>query len=119
MKTILLNIIMMLTVFASNAHASTDFKVVESDKVCMVNDRYFGIKQIPIEVEKKTYYGCCAACKTRLSTETEVRYSKDPIGGEKVDKALAVIAANSEGNIKYFANQDNFKKFKELDKKSP
>jgi len=39
---------------------------VKASEVCMVNDRVMGKPQIPVEVEGKTYYGCCEGCKSRL-----------------------------------------------------
>lgn len=40
---------------------------VEASKVCMVNDTVFDREQIAVEVEGKTYYGCCPMCKDRLN----------------------------------------------------
>jgi YHS domain-containing protein len=70
----------------------------------MVNNRYMGTDQIPTQVDGRTYYGCCAMCSGRLQTEPGVRSAKDPVTGEPVDKATAVIAATEDGSVLYFRN---------------
>ena len=39
--------------------SSENYEIVPNDKVCMVNDRFMGVAQIPIEANGTTYYGCC------------------------------------------------------------
>jgi len=77
----------------------------------MVNNAYMGKAQIPVEVDGKTYFGCCAMCKERLAREPETRTAKDPLSGEVVDKALAVIATDADGNVLYFASDENVTRF--------
>ena len=54
---------------------------VETKKVCMVNDALFEKDQIPVEVEGKTYYGCCQMCKARLAQDAAIRSAVDPVTG--------------------------------------
>ena len=91
----------------------TDLEVVETSEVCMVNDRFFGREQIPVEVEGKTYYGCCEGCKTRLAEDEGIRYGVDPVSGEKVDKATAVIAARPDGSVLYFTSRETLERYDE------
>lgn len=84
--------------------------VVPNDQVCMVNDRFFGRKQIPVEVEGDTYYGCCEGCKKRLAEDRTVRFAVDPVTGEEVDKATAVIGARPDDTVLYFASRENLEK---------
>ena len=86
-------------------------KVSDRSLVCMVNDRYFGREQIAVEVAGKTYYGCCAMCKERLTKDEAARSAVDPVSGEKVDKAAAVIGRASDDTVVYFENLANFKKY--------
>ncbi len=83
------------------------YEIVPNEKVCMVNDKFMGIKQIPIDVEGITYYGCCQNCVKKLQENLQgVRYGKDPISKEKVDKASAVTVRNLQDNtVTYFASQ--------------
>lgn len=67
---------------------------VESKKVCMVNDTYFGRDQIPVKVASKTYYGCCENCKKTLKDSEKSRVALDPVTKKPVDKAAAVIGAD-------------------------
>src|SRR6185436_14654915 len=46
---------------------------VEPKTVCMVNEQAMGKDQIPVEVDGKTYYGCCEMCKKTLATSAEKR----------------------------------------------
>jgi YHS domain-containing protein len=75
--------------------------------VCMVNDQFMGRAQIPTVVNGNTYYGCCPACKERLTKEASVRTSVDPVSKKPVDKALASIGQTANGSVLYFENERN------------
>ncbi|MEZ4848205.1 MAG: hypothetical protein R3B93_06225 [Bacteroidia bacterium] len=89
------------------------YEVVPAEKVCMVNDRFMGVTQIPVLADGTTYYGCCENCVKKLQGNIGgVRYAKDPVSGEKVDKAHAVILQNKEdGYVHYFSSQATAQKF--------
>lgn len=84
---------------------------VEPSLVCMVNNQYMGKAQIPVEVEGKTYFGCCDMCKTRLAKDPESRASVDPVSGARVDKAAAVIGREASGAVVYFENEANLQRY--------
>ncbi|KUF43481.1 hypothetical protein HX017_03260 [Myroides marinus] len=85
---------------------------VPSDLVCMVNDAYMGNKQLEVEVEGKMYYGCCEMCKTRIPQDAAVRAAVDPYTLKSVDKATAyIVIIGNNGEVAYFENEDNYKKF--------
>lgn len=86
--------------------------VDDPSQVCMVNDHYMGTPQIPVPVDRKTYFGCCAMCKKKLETDPSARTATDPTSGEQVDKASAVIARDAMGKVYYFANEATFKRFR-------
>jgi len=83
-------------------------KIEDHKKICMVTNKAFEKDQIPIEVEGRTYYGCCEMCKTALSNDPEKRIAVDPISNKKVDKSSAVIGVDSKGRVLYFENDKNF-----------
>lgn len=93
------------------ADNSQTLQKVEANLVCMMNDTYFGRPQIPVEVNKKTYYGCCEHCKAALVKDQSVRVAKDPVSSKTVDKANAVIGAANDGRVWYFENEANLKAF--------
>ena len=95
--------------------APAGLRQVEPQTVCMVNDRAMGKPQIPVEVDEKTYYGCCAMCKERLAQDEAVRYATDPVTGQRVDKASAVIAERADGSVLYFASEETLARFGEPD----
>ena len=84
---------------------------VESKNVCMINDRNMAHEQIPVEVDGKTYYGCCPMCKERLEKDEASRFAIDPVSGNKVDKAKAVIGVLPGAAVLYFENEENLKKY--------
>ena len=87
-------------------------QVVESKYVCMINNQRFNKVQIPVEVEGRTYYGCCEMCKGRLGGDPKSRVAVDPVSGKEVDKAQAVIGVDADGAAYYFESADNLKRFK-------
>jgi len=85
---------------------------VDPSLVCMVTNKYMGGKpQIPVKVEGETYFGCCPMCKQRLVNEPTIRTAVDPVTGQSVDKASAVVAYDAAGKVLYFANADDLGKY--------
>ncbi len=96
---------------AKNHHADSWLKPVEAQYVCMMNNKVFDTPQIAIEVEGKTYYGCCPMCADKLKGDPSLRSATDPVNGKQVDKATAVIGADPHGMTYYFENEENFHKY--------
>lgn len=99
------------------AFAKADIKIVPTPKVCMVTNMVFPNKQIPVEHEGKTYYGCCENCKKTLAEDPQSRVAIDPVNGKSVDKAKAVIAARADGSVIYFESKQTFEAYKKSNKK--
>ena len=87
-------------------------QIVESKYVCMINNQRFNKVQIPVEVEGRTYYGCCEMCKGKLDGDPKSRVAVDPVSGKEVDKAKAVIGVDVDGAAYYFESAENLKRFK-------
>lgn len=83
---------------------------VETKTVCMINEHAMGKDQIPIEIDGRTYYGCCDMCKKALAADAAKRVAIDPVSGKQVDKATAVIAAQEDGRVFYFENEESLAK---------
>jgi len=64
-----------------------------------------------VPVGDRTYYGCCEGCKQRLRNEPEVRTARDPVSGEPVDKASAIIGRQPDGHVLYFASEETFNRY--------
>ena len=86
-------------------------KPVDAKYVCMVNDTLYTKPQIPVEVNKKTYYGCCMGCVSRLQNDLDIRTSIDPVSGKTVDKATAIIGGASDNSVYYFESLENLQAF--------
>jgi uncharacterized protein YbaR (Trm112 family) len=86
---------------------------VDHKLVCMVNNTYMGVDQIPVMVLDKTYYGCCPKCVRDLNTDESSRIAIDPYSHVSVDKALSFITVNPDksGAILYFESEQNAKKY--------
>ena len=110
MKTLLFTILFAFIALPAIA-ADTTLTPMEPQYICMVNNTAFDKEQIAVEVEGKTYYGCCSMCKARLQKDASLRTAIDPVSGEEVDKALAVIGVDEDNAVYYFANQENFDSF--------
>jgi YHS domain-containing protein len=82
--------------------------VEDRSLVCMVNNQFMGRPQIPIEVEGRTYYGCCEMCKGRLGNDPAARMATDPVSQKQVDKATAIIGKTSDGATLYFESDRTF-----------
>jgi len=93
--------------------SQTTYEIVPNEKVCMVNDRFMGVKQIPIDVDGTTYFGCCQGCVEKLQKNIDnVRFGSNPIDDTKVDKANAVIVQDkSKGSVFYFASKQDAQSF--------
>ncbi|HEY5948576.1 MAG TPA: hypothetical protein VIV40_23955 [Kofleriaceae bacterium] len=87
-------------------------RVADPSQVCMVNDMFMGRSQIPVQVEGRTYFGCCPDCKKKLENQPATRTAQDPVTGEAVDKARAVIVQDSSGKVYYFASEDTLRRFR-------
>ena len=92
---------------------SENYEIVPNDKVCMVNDRFMGVAQIPIEANGTTYYGCCENCVEKLQKNlNDVRFGSNPLNDKKVDKASAIIVQDkNSGSVFYFSSKEDAKTF--------
>ena len=84
---------------------------IEAKYVCMVNDDSYLSEQILVQVEGKDYYGCCMGCKAKLENDPSQRSAIDPVSGNSIDKATAVIGADPSGTIYYFENLENLQEY--------
>jgi len=83
---------------------------IEPSQVCFINNKYMGKPQIPVTVDGKTYYGCCAGCASALRNDPSSRVATDPHSGATVDKATAFIARNpaDPDTVLYFESLATF-----------
>lgn len=93
---------------ASAAVSSGVVRVSDRRLVCMVNDQVMPVPLLPVEVGGRVYYACCPNCEGRLARDASVRTARDPVSGDMVDKADAIIARVRGGGVVYFASEANF-----------
>ncbi|WP_310991221.1 hypothetical protein [Aequorivita marina] len=93
--------------------AAQNYEIVPNEKVCMVNDRFMGVTQIPIEANGTIYYGCCENCVEKLQKNLgDVRFGTNPLNDSKVDKASAIIVQDkNSGSVFYFASKEDAQTF--------
>lgn len=109
-----LSLLLAFTMFADDVKPHGKLKKVDAKNVCMVNEMDMGKEQIPVQVDGKTYYGCCEMCKQTLAKDASKRMAIDPITGKEVDKAKAVIAAQEDGRVFYFESDVTLAKHNKL-----
>lgn len=99
----------------TNAYSYDQSKLrrVEPSYVCMTNNKDMGKAQLPVKVGDQTYYGCCKMCAGNLSKNAEARQAIDPVTGNKVDKAKAIIGALAGGDVLYFESEESYNTFRE------
>lgn len=96
---------------AAEKQSQSVISPIESKYVCMINNQSFNKEQIPVEIEGKTYYGCCQMCEGKLKSDPSSRTAVDPVSNKEVDKATAVIGTMSDGTVYYFESEENLKAF--------
>jgi YHS domain-containing protein len=86
---------------------------VQTSYVCFVNNKYMGKEQIPVEVNGKTYYGCCQGCVGNLQKNRKTRYAVDPYSKKEVDKSIAyiVVKPGGTGEVLYFESENNYNNY--------
>lgn len=117
MKKLILTLALLIGSIPAMAQEKTEWLTpVEAQYVCMMNDKAFDKVQIPVEVDGKTYYGCCSMCEAHLKKNDVIRKAIDPVSGNEVSKAEAVIAADKNDKVYYFENSENLKTYTENNK---
>lgn len=98
---------------ADNLPASPmlDGQVADRSLVCMIDDNLQSKPGLAYAYQGKTYYLCCAGCRNRFASDP-ARFSRavDPISGESVDKAEALIFGYA-GKAFFFSNEEHLKAF--------
>lgn len=88
-------------------------RVSDPRLVCMVNDQHMDNPQLPVEVDGKTYYGCCSSCVGKLHQLASARTAMDPVTGTSVDKATAVMIRDEAGRVRYFASEETLRRYRQ------
>jgi YHS domain-containing protein len=97
---------------AGETHVNGLTRIGDHGGVCMLSNRYLGERaDVPIQVEGKTYRGCCANCAARLGSLAEARMAKDPVTGHDVDKGTAVLARDANNRVYYFESEATFARY--------
>lgn len=114
-KQLLLNFLAIIAIFSfgsfTQAQQSSALKPLDAKYVCMITNQEFAKEQIPVEVDGKTYYGCCEMCKAKIKNNAQSRVAIDPVSGNQVDKAVAVIGSAPDGSIFYFESEENMSQY--------
>ena len=96
---------------AAPTPAGAAIQRVPSTHVCMMNNRFMGAAQMPVQVEGKTYYACCDMCVKRLNADPGIRSAIDPITKKPVDKSNAVIGKLPSGDVVYFESEASLRRY--------
>ena len=114
-RALFLNLLALIAIFSfasfTQAQQSSALKPLDAKYVCMITNQEFVKEQIPVEVDGKTYYGCCEMCKAKIKNNAQARVAIDPVSGNQVDKAVAVIGSAPDGSIYYFESEENMSSY--------
>ena len=86
---------------------------IASSNSCMGSNQAQEKAQDYAIVGGKPYYGCTDMCIANLRQNPGFRYSRDPVSGKKVDKAIAIVGAKKNGQLLYFESEKNFLAYRE------
>ena len=84
---------------------------VSHEKVNMVTNRLAGEEPVALEVEGRVYYVPRGGYELAFMKNRSLRYATDPVGGERVDKAMARTYADPSGRVYYFSSESSFEDF--------
>lgn len=84
-------------------------KPLPTNQVCMINNKFMSKDQIPVQVNNKTYYGCCQGCVGTLKNDQVARTATDEVTKQQVDKATAfiIVKPGTRDDVLYFASKQN------------
>ena len=102
-----------VTCIVVNINLAQAQNIDDRTRVCMMQDSLQVKPGTPIEIDGKTYYGCCSMCAGKMKANpAKYTKAKDPVSSALVDKSGAFVFAHN-GSIYYFESEDTRKKFAE------
>ncbi|MGZ2369478.1 hypothetical protein ACXR6G_06805 [Ancylomarina sp. YFZ004] len=89
-------------------YVSFEGEIIPDSMVCMLGGDIKTKPTLPIEINSKTYWGCCQNCLGKLQrNENNALYALDPLSGESVNKADAIIRQDPQNNKRVFFFKSN------------
>lgn len=86
-------------------------KKVKANDVNIVTNRYSTARQNIIILDGKTYYTPGKIYESTLVQNPSLRFARDPLTNNPVDKAEAAIYIDASGRAFYFQSDETFKSF--------
>ncbi|MUP39402.1 hypothetical protein [Labilibaculum euxinus] len=94
--------------------SSFEGKEMLDNMVCMVRGDIKSKSTLPIQIEDKTYRGCCQKCMDKLERNVNnIRFTIDPITGQSINKADAVIKQDPHDNkrVLFFKSNETYNQY--------
>ncbi|RZT91301.1 hypothetical protein EV201_3115 [Ancylomarina subtilis] len=89
-------------------YSSFEGEIITDSMVCMLRGDIKSRPTLPIEINSKTYWGCCQNCLGKLMrNENNALFALDPFSGQSVDKADAIIRQDPQNNKRVFFFKSN------------
>lgn len=91
-----------------------DGGTIPENMVCMVRGDIKNKASLPLHIGDKTYYGCCKKCLLKLEENVgNIRFTIDPITGESISKADAVIKQDPQRpeRVMFFKSNETYSQY--------
>lgn len=96
---------------SANGAEAVQIARVEPEGVCMFMNEAFEGEGTLVEIDGKSYRAFSKGCEENLRKIPATRKAVDPVTGNPVDKADAVIGTRLDGTVLYFESEETFQKF--------
>jgi YHS domain-containing protein len=95
----------LLSAAEAQVAASCTVPAIDARQVCAVENVILARDGTPIDYDGKTYWMCCPRCVDAFKGNPDAaRLATDPVNGEKVDKATALIQPYG-GRVFFFTSE--------------
>jgi len=92
-------------------YTNLDGGIIPGNMVCMVRGDIKNKATLPLHIGDETYYACCKKCLLKLEENVgNIRFTIDPISGESISKADAVMKQDPQRpeRVMFFKSNETY-----------
>jgi YHS domain-containing protein len=98
-------------------YSSFEGEIIPDSIICMVRGDIKSKGSLPIQIEGRTYYGCCEKCLTKLEQNIDnIQYAVDPVSGQTFSKADAIVRQDPQDHkrVLFFKSDETYDQYMKL-----